>query len=60
LKKRNPDLCTRAKKIKEKYGVPWNIAIVTAKGLSPLPPVKTKDFSHMLESCLRELVEPRH
>jgi hypothetical protein len=49
LKKRNPDLYAKAREIKEKYGVSWNIAIAIAKGeLPPLPPVKTEDFSHSI------------
>jgi hypothetical protein len=49
LKKRNPDLYAKAKEIKEKYGVSWNIAIAIAKGESPpLPPVKTEDLSRSI------------
>ena len=61
LKKRNPELYQRAREIKEKYGVTWNIAIAIARGETPpLPPLKTEDLSRRVEeigSVVSELKE---
>ena len=60
LKKRNPELYQKAREVKEKYGVTWNIAIAIAKGEAPpLPPLKTEDLSKRVEEITSAISELR-
>jgi len=57
LKKRNPELYEKAKKIKEDYNLTWDAAIAIAKGEAPPPaPSKVEEIVKALEE-LRTKVE---
>jgi len=50
LKKRNPELYEKAKRIKEEYNLTWDVAIAIARGESPLPvPSKVEEIIKVLE-----------
>jgi len=59
LKKRNPELYQRAREIKERYGVSWNIAIAIAKGEAPPPPLKVEDLGRKVEEITSSIHELR-
>jgi hypothetical protein len=51
LKRRDPELYSRAREVKERYGLTWDAAIAIAKGEAPPPPPSK------VEELLEELGE---